>query len=79
MIMSLGQPDPCRLLDKDAGTKTYFYRAEDVFDFAWTCSPDYLVKEGQWKDVSIRLLIQPEHESLSERYISSAKKCTGIF
>ena len=68
----VGATGSLQVVDSNTGTKTYFYRAEDVIDFAWTCSPDYLVKEDKWKDVSIRLLIQPEHESLSERYISSA-------
>jgi hypothetical protein len=68
----VGATGSLQVVDADAETKTYFYRAEDVFDFAWTCSPDFVEKEDKWQDVSIRLLVQPEHESLSQRYISSA-------
>jgi hypothetical protein len=40
---------------------TYTYRAEDVHDFSWTCSPDYEVYEDEWNHVQIRPLIQPNH------------------
>ncbi len=75
----VGATGSLQVVDSNDGTKTYFYRAEDVIDFAWTCSPDYVVMEDTWNDVSIRLLIQPEHQSLSERYISSAKNALDYF
>jgi len=55
------------------GTKTITYRAEDVIDFAWTASPDFEVIEERWKDVNIRLLIQPEHKGNANKYIESTK------
>lgn len=75
----VGATGSLQVVDANEGTKTYFYRAEDVIDFAWTCSPDYVVKEDQWNDVSIRLLIPPEHEQFSERYLSSAKNALEYF
>jgi len=75
----VGATGSLQVVDRNAGTKTYFYRAEDVIDFAWTCSPDYVIMEDKWKDVSIRLLIQPEHQSLGERYLSSAKNALAYF
>jgi len=52
---------------------TYTYRAEDVHDFSWTCSPDFEVFEETWEHVNIRLLIQPEHvDSKRDRYFASA-------
>ena len=75
----VGATGSLQVVDSKNGVKTYFYRAEDVFDFAWTCSPDHIVKKDNWKHVSIRLLVQPEHESLSERYLSSAKNSLEYF
>ncbi len=55
------------------GTQTVQYRAEDVIDFAWTASPDFIEYKDQWRDTEIRLLIQPEHNNFKDRYIESAK------
>ncbi|MFC2125692.1 M1 family metallopeptidase [Bacteroidota bacterium] len=55
-------------------TKTLSYRAEDVIDFVWTASPDYVVTNDEWEHVSITLLNQPEHAGTTERYITSAKQ-----
>ncbi|HEY6950998.1 MAG TPA: M1 family metallopeptidase [Bacteroidota bacterium] len=60
--------------DNGNGTKTYFYHAEDIHDFSWTASPLYKVVTDQWKSVSIRLLIQPDHvKGNADRYIQSVK------
>jgi hypothetical protein len=55
------------------GKQTLSYRAEDIVDFAWTASKDYKVIEDQWKHVSIKLLIQPEHLSQTQRHLKAAK------
>jgi hypothetical protein len=60
-------------------TKTLFYHAEDVHDFAWTASPRYEVVEDTWEHVAIRLLIQPEHRDQAERYIQSTKAALQYF
>ncbi len=57
----------------DDTEKIITYRAEDVIDFAWTASPDFEVVEDRWNDVSIRLLIQPEHKGNADKYIQSIK------
>lgn len=68
------------LQDHPDGTITHTYRAEDVHDFVWTCSPDYVVFEEKWKHVSIRLMIQPEHvEPAKERYFQSTKAALEYF
>lgn len=62
------------------GTRTYFYHAEDVHDFSWTASPLYKVVEDQWKNVSIRLLVQPDHAfSIAQQYIQSVKAALQYF
>jgi hypothetical protein len=55
------------------GKQTLSYRAEDIVDFAWTASKDYLVVDDQWKHVNIKLMIQPEHFGQVERHIKAAK------
>ncbi|HAY35408.1 MAG TPA: peptidase M1 [Bacteroidetes bacterium] len=54
------------------GMKTLRYLADDVHDFAWTASPDYLSYEQQWRHVSIRALIRPAHEGQAQRHIDAA-------
>ncbi|HKI78507.1 MAG TPA: M1 family metallopeptidase [Ignavibacteriaceae bacterium] len=55
------------------GTKTLSYHAEDVIDFAWTASPIFKIAEGQWENVKIKVLLQPEHFAQADRHIQSAK------
>lgn len=55
------------------GKRQVTYRAEDVHDFAWTASNDFLVFEDQWRDVKLKLLLQPEHSGQVERHFDAAK------
>jgi hypothetical protein len=60
------------------GTETFRFRQEDVHDFAWTASRRYLDRRGRFEDpgyppVDIRLLLQPEHSHLAERYLEAAR------
>ncbi len=59
--------------ENEDNTTTYRYRAEDVIDFTWTASPNFVVKNDRWEHVDIRLLIQPEHIAHMPRYLESAK------
>lgn len=61
------------------GTATHHYRAEDVLDFAWTASPKFQVVNDQWKQVKIKLMIQPEHFSHVDRYVKSLKAALDYF
>ncbi len=60
-------------------TTTYTYRAEDVHDFAWTASPDFLVFEGQAQDVAIRALVQPDHAAQGPRHVEAARIAVEYF
>ena len=60
-------------------TKTLFYHAEDVHDFAWTASPRYEVVDDKWEHVAIQLLIQPEHRQHTDRYLQSTKVALQYF
>ncbi len=54
------------------GKTISIYWADDVHDFAWTASADYLESFQQWQHVKIRLLLQPEHEAQADRHYESA-------
>jgi len=60
------------------GTRTLRFRQDDVHDFAWTASRRFLERRGRFDDpgyppVEIRLLLQPEHAALAERYIEATR------
>lgn len=61
------------------GTKTLTYHAEDVIDFAWTASPRFQVVEDKWQQVSIKVLLQPEHLNQADRHVQSAKAALAYF
>ncbi len=65
--------------DNGDGTTTYKYIADDVVDFAWTASPLFEVVEDTWKDVKIKILLQPEHAYLAERHTRSVKEALEYF
>ena len=60
-------------------TKTLKYKAEDVIDFVWTASPQFIEVKDEWKHVKIKLLIQPEHKKLAQRHIDAAKAALDYF
>ena len=64
--------------DEADGMRTHRFYQEDVHDFTWTASRRFLEKKGRFETagyppVDIRLLVQPEHEHLSERYIEATR------
>ena len=65
--------------DNGDGTKTVTHHAEDVHDFAWTASPHFLDLTEQWRNVKIRVLMQPQRAHQAERYFASAKLALEYF
>jgi hypothetical protein len=53
--------EPLGLLDAPPadGRKRIRWRAEDVHNFAWTTSPDYVYRGGRWRGKPIHLLWEP--------------------
>jgi len=59
--------------DNGDGTATHYYHAEDVHDFAWTASPEFVVFNDRARDVDIRILLQPDRVAQVDRFIQSTK------
>jgi hypothetical protein len=60
------------------GTTTHHYFAEDVHDFAWTTSPDYVehiatFQHATLPPVRMRLLLQPEHAGQEQRHFDATR------
>lgn len=65
--------------DNPDSTITHRFHAEDVHDFAWTASPDFIVLNGRSQDVEIRALIQKDHASMGARYLKAAEIAVAWF
>jgi hypothetical protein len=64
--------------DEADSTTTHHYVAEDVHDFAWTTSPDYVERTERFghaslPPVAIRLLLQPEHVRQAGRHFEATR------
>lgn len=60
------------IMEKE-GQKTHYYRAEDVIDFTWTASPNFLIFEDEWEGVDLKLMTFEGHESFVDNYFGAAK------
>ena len=63
--------------DAGNGKTTHRYVQDDVHDFAWTTSPDYVEHTERFEQpglppVNMRLLLQPEHEGQADRHFAAA-------
>jgi peptidase M1-like protein len=59
-------------------TATHEYREDDVHDFVWTTSPDYVERTARFEHpglppVDMRLLLQPEHVSQADRHFDATR------
>jgi hypothetical protein len=64
--------------DEADGTTTHHFSEEDVHDFAWTTSPDYVEQTARFEHptlppVEMRLLLQPEHAAQAERHFAATR------
>ena len=70
--------------DHPDGTTTHRYVQDDVHDFAWTTSPDFVevrrrIDVPGTTGVDVRLLLQPGHESQAERHFDAASHALSKF
>ncbi len=64
--------------DNADGTTTHRYYQEDVHDFAWTTSPDFVEHRERFEypglpAVDMRLLLQPEHAGQATRHFEGTR------
>ncbi len=57
------------------GTTTHRYQENDIHDFAWTASPDFIDLSQRFEHptlppVDVRLLLRPEHRRQEDRYFA---------
>ncbi len=67
------------VIDNPDSTTTHYYHAEDVHDFAWTTSPEFIEFTGKSQDVDIRVLMQPDHVDQGPRHLEAAKISVAYF
>ena len=61
-----------------AATTTHRYYQDDVHDFAWTTSPDFIERTARFEHatlppVDMRLLLQPEHADQADRHFDATR------
>jgi aminopeptidase N len=64
--------------DNGNRTTTHRYHQDDVHDFVWTTSPDYVERRERFEHptlppVDMRLLIQPEHAGQAARHFEATR------
>jgi hypothetical protein len=70
---------PIKPAVKYGGKKTYQFYADDVHDFAWAASPDFVYVEKEYATaripgLKIKLYLDPAHAPLEERYLQAVKR-----
>lgn len=66
------------------GRKIVHFYAEDVHDFAFALSPNFITYETSYSSdtvpgVKIKLYVDPEHDGLKDRYLHAAKSAIAYF
>ena len=70
--------------DNADGTATHRYYQEDVHDFAWTTSPDFLERRERFEQtglppVEMRLMLMSGHEKQAERHFEGTRAALRLY
>jgi hypothetical protein len=70
--------------DHGDGSTTHSYHGEDIHDFAWTTSPDFIEARQTFEHptlpkVEMRLLLQPEHAGQAQRHFDATAACLKYY
>ena len=70
--------------DNADGTTTHRYYQEDVHDFAWTTSPDFVERRDRFEQaglppVEMRLMLQPEHATQAARHFDATRAALRLY
>ncbi|MDF2815046.1 MAG: EnpEP protein [Paenibacillus sp.] len=68
----------------DGIKKTYSFYADDVHDFAWSASPNFIYVEEPFSTpnipgMKIKLYLDPAHKDLKDRYMYAAKRALAKY
>ncbi|GLX71356.1 M1 family metallopeptidase [Paenibacillus glycanilyticus] len=73
-----------KAVEKKDNRSTYQFYADDVHDFAWAASPDFIYYEDTLSGpgipgVRIKLYLDPAHADLKDRYMHAAKSALSKY
>jgi len=60
-------------------TITYSYIADNVHDFAWAASPDFMIATDRFDNIEIQLYYFRSHKRCVDRYLKSIKAALNYF